>query len=149
MAEEIARESPAFFAVHGIDAGDALALATRFDRGWAYRGRQALFWSNAFRAHEVHDRYLPAPPLWPFDRRGLLEVDGDYAGARVTLVAAQLATDRSKIRELRFLREALRRTQGRALLFVAGHEPASRVGFTDLQFTAVRLGGGCAIYARV
>lgn len=148
FAERIATERPLFFAVHGIDAGDALALATRFDAGWAYRGRQALFWSKAFRAHDVHDRYLPAPPLRPFDRRGLLEVSGDYERERLTLVAAQFAHDRTRIRELRFLRESLKRIDGRAFLFLAGYREG-RVGFSDLGYARVRSDdSGCAIYAR-
>lgn len=149
FAERIAAESPSFFAVHGIDAGDALALATRFDCGWAYRGRQALFWRDAFVAHDVYDRYLPVLPLRPFDRRGLLEVRGDYAGKPLTLVAAQFSEDRSRVRELRFLRSDLRHVPGRALLFVAGHYEGGRIGFRDLGFLCLRRSGECGIYAKV
>ncbi len=148
FAERIAAEQPALFAIHGIDAGDALALATRFDCGWAYRGRQALFWRDGFAVHEVHDRYLPIVPLRPFDRRGLLEVRGDYAGKPLVLIAAQFAKDRSRIRELRFVRGELRRISGRALLFVAGHYESARIGFGDLGFLRMRGLADCAIYAR-
>ncbi len=148
FAERIAGARPSFFAIHGIDAGDALAVATRFDCGWAYRGGQALFWRDRFTPHDVHDRYLPLAPLRPFDRRGLLEVAGDYGRKPLTLVAAQLAKDRSRIRELRFMRRELRAIEGRVLLFVAGHDEGQRIGFGDLGF--FRLGGSaaCQIYAR-
>ena len=148
FAERIAAEQPEFFAIHGIDAGDALALATRFDCGWAYRGRQALFWRDAFSVHEVYDRYLPIAPLRPFDRRGLLEVRGDYAGQPLVLIAVEFAKDRTRIRELRFVRRELRRITGRALLFVAGHFESARIGFRDLGFLRLRGSEGCAIYAR-
>ncbi|MGA8841754.1 MAG: hypothetical protein WB491_14795, partial [Candidatus Aquilonibacter sp.] len=72
VAETVASRNAEVFCVHGIDEGDALALATRFDCGYAYRGRQALFWKVRFAAREVLDRYLPGAPLRPFDRRGLL-----------------------------------------------------------------------------
>ena len=134
--------------MHGIDAGDALALATRFACGWAYRGRQALFWRDGFAAHDVHDRYLPLTPLRPFDRRGFLEVRGDYCGKPLTLIAAQFAKDRSRLRELRFVRGRLRAISGRALLFVAGHDETARIGFTDLRFLRLRGSSDCAIYAR-
>lgn len=149
FAERIAAEHPAFFAVHGIEAGDALALATRFDCGWAYRGGQALFWREVFAPHDVHDRYLPLTPLRPFDRRGLLEVTGDYAGRPLALVAAEFARDRSRIRELRFVRRELRTIQGRALLFVAGYDAKERIGFSDLGFHRLRGSGSCGIYAKV
>ena len=91
--------------MHGIDEGDALALATRFDCGYAYRGRQALFWNAHFSAREVLDRYLPGAPLRPFDRRGLLQVDGIYEGGQLALIATQFAIERAMtLREARFAR---------------------------------------------
>lgn len=108
-------------------------MATRFDCEWAYRGAQALFWRQPFLAHEVHDRYLPAPPLRPFERRGLLEVNGEIDGLPLTLIATQLSSDRSRVREMRFVRTALRAIEGDVLLFVAGFDPgAQRYGFHDL-----------------
>ncbi len=134
--------------MHGIDAGDALALATRFACGWAYRGRQALFWRDGFTAHELHDRYLPVTPLRPFDRRGFLEVRGNYCGEPLALIAVQFAKDRSRVRELRFVRTRLRAITGRALLFVAGYHQSGRVGFSDLGFLRLRGAADCGIYAR-
>jgi hypothetical protein len=78
----------------------------------------------------------------------LLEVCGDLERERLTLVAAQLAGDRTRVRELRFLRNALRRIDGRALLFVAGHDENARIGFADLGFERLRGSDGCSIYAR-
>jgi hypothetical protein len=148
FAERLAERRPSFFAVHGIDAGDALALATRFDCGWAYRGRQALFWKDAFHAHEVHDRYLPAPPLRPFDRRGLLEVRGEVQRQPLVLIAAQFGDDRFRIRELRFVRQAVRDVDAPTLLFLCGLDGRSRIGFEDLRFSRTRANDGCEIYAR-
>ncbi len=148
FAERIAAEQPAFFAIHGIDAGDALALATRFACGWAYRGGQALFWRDTFTPHDVHDRYLPLAPLRPFDRRGLLEVVGDYVGKPLALIAAQFAKDRSRVRELRFVRRELRTLPGRTLLFVAGHDETERIGFRDLGYFRLRGSVSCGIYAK-
>jgi hypothetical protein len=121
------------FCLHGIDAGDAYAMATRFDCEWAYRGGQALFWQTWFRAHEVHDRYLPAPPGRPFERRGLLEVDGEAGGETLTLIATQLSNDRARVREMRFIRTSVRRIGGDVLLFIAGFDGAAqRYGFADV-----------------
>lgn len=134
-------------AIAEIDAGDALAMATRFDREWAYRGAQALLWKRTFTAHDVHDLYLPAPVLRPFDRRGLLRVDGDYAGANLHVFATQFAADRNGIRDLRFARNAVRSVTGDVLLFIS--DPvASRVGFTDLGLQTLIANGGLAVCAR-
>ncbi len=144
----ISVRSPVVFSVHGIDEGDALALATRAAAGYAYRGRQALFWNPTFGAREVLDRYLPGAPLRPFDRRGLLQVDGFFLGANVSLVATQFAEDRAtRIRELRFTRTVLRATKRSTLLFVTGvveGEP----GFADLGFAAIASGKGVMVAAR-
>lgn len=132
--------SPAIFAVHGIDEGDALAFATRFAGDYAYRGRQALFWNPTFNAREVLDRYLPGPPLRPFDRRGLLQVDGTFMGAQVSLVATQLADDRpTRIPELRYVRTVLRATRRSTLLFANG-VVAEEPGFADLGFAPIAHG---------
>jgi len=135
-SERINRDKPEIFCLHGIDAGDAFAMATRFDCDWAYRGGQALFWLPAFQAHEVHDRYLPSPPLRPFERRGLLEVDGERDGHPLTLIGTQLSSDRAHVREIRFVRSVARRCDGTAILFIDRFDAAEhRYGFADLGFT--------------
>jgi hypothetical protein len=144
-AERINRETPDLFCLHGIDAGDALAMATRFDCEWAYRGGQALLWRKTYRAHEVHDLYLPAPPLRPFEWRGLLEVDGECGSTTLTLIATQLSNDRARVREIRLVRTVARRRRGAAVLFIAGFEAAAHpYGFADLGLHAVSPG----IYVR-
>lgn len=138
LAAFIDSQQPHVMGVCEIDAGDALALATRFAMQWAYRGRQALFWKAPFRAHAVHDRYLPvrAPKL--FDRRGLLIVDADLDGTPCTLAATQLSGERGAlVAELRFARTHLRGSSN-ALLFA--DMPEYRFGFTDLGFE--RIGDG-------
>lgn len=132
LASFVDESEPHVLGVCEIDAGDALSLATRFALEWAYRGRQALFWRTPFRAHAVHDRYLPVRAARLFDRRGLLVVDADADGAPCTLAATQLSAEReSLLPELRFARAQLRGARP-ALLFA--DMPAHRLGFSDLGF---------------
>jgi hypothetical protein len=148
FAESIASRKTAIFCVHGIDEGDALALATRFDCGYAYRGRQALFWNASYVAREVLDRYLPSTPMRPFDRRGLLEVEGTIHGTPLALVATQFAAERAvRVREARFARTVLREISGAALLFVTG-VASGAISFADLGFTTVASDGGTLVAAR-
>ncbi len=128
-------QRPQVMGVCEIDAGDALSLATRFALQWAYRGRQALFWKAPFRAHAVHERYLPGRGARLFDRRALLIVDADVEREPCMLAATQLGERRgSFIPELRFARTHLRGSQ-RALLFA--DMPEYRTGFADLGFRRV------------
>jgi hypothetical protein len=148
IAESIASRKTAVFCVHGIDEGDALALATRFDCGYAYRGRQALFWNANYVAREVLDRYLPSSPMRPFDRRGLLEVEGILHGASLSLVATQFAAERAvRVREARFARTVLREISGAALLFVTG-VASGAISFADLGFTTIASDRGTLVAAR-
>lgn len=136
-SERVNQENPEIFCFHGVTAGDAFAIATRFDCDWAYRGGQALFWKPTLRAHEVHDRYLPSPLLRPFERRGLLEVDGDRDGRPLTLIATQLSDDRAHVREIRLVRNIARSRIGGVVLFVAGFDAAAHhYGFADLGLHA-------------
>ena len=148
LAEFVARTDPAIFAATGIDAGDAFALATRFARQWAYRGAQALFWSDAFRAHEVHDRYLPMTALRPFDRRGLLLVDGEFEGRALSLVATQLGATRDTfVREARFAREQVRE-RSHFLLFAHHHAMRTDLRGRDIVELARDADDALHVYAR-
>jgi hypothetical protein len=148
VAETVAARAAEIFCVHGIDDGDALALATRFDCGYAYRGRQALFWRAHFAAREVLDRYLPGAPLRPFDRRGLLQVDGAFAGEPLALIATQFAAERAvRVREVRFARSVLRSIDGAALLFVTG-VASGAISFRDLRFETIASEAGTLVAAR-
>jgi hypothetical protein len=149
-ATAIAAADPSFTCLHGVDPGDALVLATRFAFGYAYRGAQAILWTTQFTAQEVHDRYLPAAPLRPFDRRGILQVDGTFEGDRLSVVATQFAPERDDaIRELRFARRVLRGIDGKLVLFTAGMSPATqRIGFADLGLHALAQEDGAAVCAR-
>jgi len=147
-AQVIAAGDEAVVCLHGIDEGDALALATRFDRLWAYRGGQALLWTTAFLAAHVSARYLPGPPLRPFDRRGFLEIDGAADGVRMHLIATQFSTERAAyIRELRFARRIMRAVDGAALLFVDATPPGA-AGLRDPGFDVVARDRGTLIAAR-
>lgn len=148
LAATLASQRPSVFAVADISAGDALALATRFDCGWAYRGGIALFWSGSFKAREVHDRYLPTAAIIPFERRGLLEVRGEMESTSCALVAAWLAEDRSRVRDIRFIRTTLRAIEGDALLFLANYAASDRIGFADLGFRLLTQRNGCAVLQR-
>jgi hypothetical protein len=134
LASFLAEADPDIAALSEIDAGDALAIATRFDRAWAYRGGQALLWKARFAARDVHDLYLPISPLRAFDRRGLLRVDGRCDGAELSLFATQFATDRVRVRELRFARSVVRGVGHAAVLFLS--QQHGRIGFSDLGFHA-------------
>jgi len=135
LAELVDSAKPNVLGVCEIDAGDALSLATRFALQWAYRGRQALFWRTPFRAHAVHDRYLPVRAARLFDRRGLLIVDADASGEPCTLAATQLRGEReSYVPELRFACLHLRGAQA-ALLFA--DIPQHHRGFADLGYAEV------------
>jgi hypothetical protein len=137
LAETFARRDPMIACVHGIDAGDALALATRFEREWAYRGREALFWRGVIRAQAVHDRYLPLDPGRPFERRGLLQVEATHEGLSLALVATTFGDDRAaRIRDLRFARSVLRSIEGAAVAFL-GNGAKAEAGLRDLGFTEV------------
>ena len=138
LAESFAVRNPSIGAVCAIAAGDALAIATRFDRNWAYRGALALFWTDVFKAHEVHDRYLPMPGLNPFERRGMLEVRGEVNGQPLTCIAASLSNDKSRIREIRFVRTALRAIEGPVVIFLTGYaEGQERIGFSDINQSVI------------
>lgn len=132
----MADAAPDVAALCEIDAGDALALATRFDRQWAYRGGQALLWNRRFIAGGVHDLYLPVSPLRAFERRGLLRVDGRRNGDPLALFTTRFAADRSCVRDLRFTRTAVRATPSNLMLFIAG-PLTGRIGFGDLGLCAV------------
>jgi hypothetical protein len=133
LAACVTELDPDILAISEIDAGDALAIATRSDRQWAYRGGQALLWNRRFAARKVHDLYLPALPLQPFERRGLLRVDGLCDGIELTLFATRFSSDRTRIRDLRFARSAVRACSANVALFVAAPPPVSaRIGFGDL-----------------
>jgi len=148
LASFLAESAPDVMALGEIDAGDALALATRFDRQWAYRGGLALLWNGGVAAHAVHDLYLPyAPPA--IERRGLLRIDGESGGAPLTLVATRFSADRSNVREMRFARQQARVARGAALVFVTS--PPPRIGFADLGFVSIgdrESGAEVAIAAR-
>lgn len=147
LAALLAAEDPDLAALSEIDAGDALATATRFDLQWAYRGGQALLWKRRVIAHAVHDLYLPVSALRPFDRRGLLRVDADIANVPVHVFATQFAGDRSAIRDLRFARTAVRGVAGNVLLFVCG-SAASRIGFADRGLQSAAPAPQLAIWTR-
>jgi hypothetical protein len=134
LASFLAESDPDVMALGEIDAGDALALATRFDRQWAYRGGQALLWNARVAAREVHDLYLPVAPL-AFERRGLLRIDGEVGEAPLALFATQFGADRNKVREMRFARAHARAAPALAMLFVTS--PLGRIGFSDLGYEAM------------
>jgi hypothetical protein len=135
LAEHVSVSKPDLLALSEIDDGDALALATRFDLQWAYRGGQALLWNGRFTHANVYDSFLPAPPLQAFERRGLIRVDGHYDGNDLSLVASRFAADRSRARDLRFTRGVLRLARTpRMLLFITNPPAARSDAFRDLGF---------------
>ncbi|HEV3152379.1 MAG TPA: hypothetical protein VGZ02_01095 [Candidatus Baltobacteraceae bacterium] len=131
----IAERTPDVFAVSEIQPGDALAIATRFARQWAYRGRQALFWNARLTPVEIVDQYLP--PAAFANRRGLIVVRGSIDGRACSVAVTHLHAARSRrIPELRFLRTMLRSQSGPAVLFAS--LPPGRIGVRDLGFREAR-----------
>gem|GEM_PF-4517502 len=95
-----------------------------------------MFWKPALAAGTIRASYLPFSPLRPFDRRGMVSVDLQFGAHKGAVLATQIGTERDRrIREWRYLRSALRKTNGSALVFAA--LPASRIGLTDLGFVRV------------
>jgi hypothetical protein len=128
------RVRPDVLAVCEIDAGDALALATRFALQWAYRGGQAVFWLGALRATGIRDNYLPFSPVRPFERRGIVEVTMQIADAPATILATHVAAEREqRIREVRHLRTVARGAHPACIVFAV--MPASRIELGGLGFT--------------
>ncbi|MBV9148979.1 MAG: endonuclease/exonuclease/phosphatase family protein [Candidatus Eremiobacteraeota bacterium] len=133
LATFIDRVDPDVLALCEIDAGDALALATRFARQWAYRGSQAIIWKPQLHQARVRDAYLPRTPLRPLERRGLLRVATQLGESPLELVATQIAAEREQcVRDLRYLRSSLRRIRAQCLLLAV--LPDSRIGVRDLGF---------------
>jgi hypothetical protein len=137
LAQRISTSQPDVLALSEIDDGDALALATRFDLQWAYRGGQALLWNARLRSARVAESYLPAAPLQAFERRGLLRLDGAFDDGELSLLAARFSSDRSRARDLRFTRGIVRamRATG-ALLFITNSPPSASDAFRDFGFAA-------------
>ncbi len=134
LAESFAQAGPAVACAHKIEAGDAFALATRFDCDWAYRSGTALFWRRDIRATHVHERFPPPAPLRPFDRRAVLHVEAEVNGKPLEFVGATLGEERAScLRDLRFLRSILRERKGRTIAFV-GNAAMAPIGFSDLRF---------------
>ncbi len=149
LAATIDETAPDVLAVCEIDAGDAFALATRFARQWAYRGGQALFWTRAFVASAVHDLYLPFAIQRPFDRRGLLRVDGTSGGAPTALFATQFGSARAfAVPETRFARTQLHATDARAIAFAQMEVAAPGLGGRGVELLAEDRDAGIYTYAR-
>lgn len=111
-------------------------MATRFALQWGYRGGQAVFWNPAFVAGPIRDTYLPFSPLRPFERRGLVRVDLQLASANVGVFATQIGPGRDqRIREWRYVRNALRDTAGPALVLCV--LPQARASLSDMDFMRV------------
>ena len=119
-----------------IESGDALALATRLNLGWAHRGNQALLWNQRFAAAHADD-----------SQRGILLVDGACGGEPLLLALARFTRDRARVTQLRALRSAIRQASGGVVLFCV-RPPHGRVGFGDLGMRLVQTPGDeLAIYS--
>jgi len=149
LAATVADADPDVLAVCEIDAGDAFALATRFAREWAYRGGQALFWTRAIAAATVHDLYLPFAIQRPFDRRGLLRVDGTIGGVSANIFATQFGHARAfAVPELRYARSQVRAGTGRAIAFAQMEMPMPGLGGRGVELLAGDEDAGIYAYAR-
>lgn len=148
LAASVAEERPGLVAVCEIEPGEALAFATRFAMQWAYRGHQALFWNDAFRVTRVRDLYLPAAGPLPFERRGFLYAEAQFANRTCVLAATHFSEERrARIAELRFARSLLRESS-RDAIFCA-HLRETRIAFGDLGFREEGAPGQSAEHAYV
>jgi hypothetical protein len=147
LAAFVAASNFDVFAVCDVESGDALALATRFALQWAYRGRQALFWTARYQAKACRDEYLPFNPARPFERRATIQIEGACDGSALTLFATRFSDDRGAwIPQLRVVRSSLRAAEGAALLFAGS--PQKTGAFADLGFEIVDAARPCGIRAR-
>lgn len=149
LAAFVAQTQPHILGVCDIAPGDSLSLATRFDLQWAYRGRQALFWTQTFAPSGVEGEYLPLPVPRLFGRRGFVRVEGKLGDIACTIAATQFARERRiRIPELRFARTQLRSAHHCSIFFA--HLRERRIGFADLGFKDVTPAGEQAerVYAR-
>lgn len=127
---------PDVFAICRMTPGDALAFATRFSLQWAYRGRQALFWTPEFTGARCEDPYLPFHLPRPLDRRALIRIDVERGVQTVTFAATEFArTQTQRAAEMRFVRGALRKMHSPAVFFA--HVAAQYAKFADLGFEDV------------
>lgn len=128
------RAAPEILAVCEIDAGDALALATRFALQWAYRGGQAVFWQSTMRATGIRDNYLPFTPARPFERRGIVEVTMQMFERPGAVLATQIGTERDqRVREVRHLRSVALTAPRQCIVFSI--MPPNRVELGGMGFT--------------
>jgi len=134
LAEQVSSTKPDLLVVSEIDDGDALAVATRFDLQWAYRGGQAVLWNARLAPRSVEESYLP-PALPALQWRGLLRVDLRSGDAELSILTTRFAADRTRIRDLRFVRSVLRRdSTSSAILFVTNPPKSGSWAFSDLGF---------------
>ncbi len=119
LMQFLARTDPEIFALCEIDAGDALAVATRFVRQYAYRGGQAVFLRNSVDITAVRDDYVPLWPGRPFDRRGVVWVQARYGSRRVSVLTAKLASGREqRAAEIRHVRTIVRALERPAVVLI-------------------------------
>lgn len=136
LAEQISSTEPDLIVISEIDDGGALAISTRLDRQWAYRGGQAILWSARFAPESVQESYLP-PALPALQWRGILRIDLRYRDVAFSLLATRFATDRSRARDLRFTRKTLREARDwRIILAITNPPRTGRNAFRDLGFAA-------------
>lgn len=136
LTEQTALSNPDLLAVSEIDDGDALALATKTNRQWSYRGGQALLWRSEFAPVAVHEAYL-SPGLPPLPWRGVLRVDLRAGETEVSVLCARFAPDRRRIRDVRFVRTLLRDAPiGRTILCITNPPRSGARAFAQFSFAA-------------
>ena len=125
----IAQADPDILALYGIGAGDALAFATRFARGWGYHRGKALYLKAPLALTRVQHRFLPGS----FWRRSILQLDS-AAGARalsILAVTISLRPERND-KQLERLRAHLGEVQGVSIVLEPDCVYASGAGVTGV-----------------
>ncbi len=119
LAQFLAGTDPDIFALCEIDAGDALAVATRFERQYACRGGQALFLKGGVEITAARDQQVPLWPSRPFDRRAVVWAQARYGEHRVSILTAKIAGGREqRAAEIRHVRKVVRSLAKPAVLFI-------------------------------
>ena len=124
LTEQTIVWNPDLLAVSEIDDGDALALATKTNRQWSYRGGQALLWRSDFTPIAVHEAYL-SPVLPPLPWRGVLRIDLRAGETTLSMLCTRFAPDRRAIRDQRFVRTLLRNARLERAILCITNPPAN------------------------
>lgn len=125
----IAESEPDILALYGVGAGDALAFATRFARGWGYHRSKALYLKRPLVVTRVQHRYLPGS-WW---RRSILRVDGNADALDVSVLAVTISRHPERgDKQLERLRDHLADVKGLSVVLEPDRVYTSGAGVSSM-----------------